>query len=324
MQVAPETGGRAGSVTATPVPGRVSDLGLCAKYGGPGEREPTPSTLSPSVHRATMTITFAIIRPPSPSFVDAIGQVEGAAPIDLMAALHQHKAYQKVLESLGCQVIRLPMDDRFPDACFVEDTAVIIGDAALVTVPGAESRRGEAAKIAWTLGNLADGALSLTQMELPATLDGGDVLRLGDTFYVGLSSRTNQAGLDVLTSIAVPRGYRVVPVTVPGGVLHLKSHATALDAETLLCAPGWLPEATGVRRVEVPAEELYAANALAIGKDVLVSANHPRTAELIAAAGFNPIAVINHEFAKAAGSLTCLSILVELPTPPGVPDDDGA
>lgn len=271
-----------------------------------------------------MPHTFAIIRPPSPSFVDALGQVDGAPSIDLMAALHQHKAYQKALESLGCQVIRLPMDDRFPDACFVEDTAVIIGDAALVTVPGAESRRGETAKIAWSLGNLADGALALTQMEHPATLDGGDVLRLGDTFYVGLSARTNQAGLDALTSIAVPRGFRVVPVPVPDGILHLKSHATALDAETLLCAPGWLTQATGVRRIEVPADELYAANALAIGKDVLVSAGHPRTADLIAAAGFNPILIASHEFGKAAGALTCLSILVDLPSAQGGPTDDGA
>lgn len=260
-----------------------------------------------------MPNAFALVRPPSRAYVEALGQHEGAAPIDLPLALAQHAAYTSALTALGCEPLVLPAEDALPDACFVEDTAVIVGDLALITRPGAPSRRPETSAVA---AALAAAGLELAHMEDPATLDGGDVLRLGDTFYVGLSRRTNAAGLAALEAVARPRGLSVVPVEVPGGVLHLKCHASPLGPETLLCAPGWLTGARGVRRLEVHPEEAYAANALAVGDAVLVAAGFPRTAALISDAGFSPVPIENSEFAKADGSLTCLSVIARSPRRP--------
>ncbi|HRE91834.1 MAG TPA: arginine deiminase family protein [Myxococcota bacterium] len=247
----------------------------------------------------------ALVRPPSLAFVDALGQVEGHAPIDLQLALRQHADYAEALGRVGCELVALPSDDDLPDACFVEDTAIVLGECALITRPGAPSRRPEVLAVA---AALASHGLTLTMMEAPATLDGGDVLVLGRTVWVGLSNRTNREGLEALGAFARGLGYDTRVANVPPGTLHLKCHASPLDPETLLCAPGLLTEAVA-RRVEVPAHEAYAANAIAIGRSVLCAAGFPGTHERLAAAGFEPVPLANSEFAKADGSLTCLSIL---------------
>lgn len=247
----------------------------------------------------------ALVRPPSPAFVAALGQVEGHAPIDLGLALRQHANYAEALARLGCELVRLASDDSLPDACFVEDTAIVLGECALITRPGAPSRRPEVGAVAATL---ASHGLTLSTMEAPATLDGGDVLVLGRTVWVGLSNRTSREGFEVLTAFARRLGYDTRLANVPPGTLHLKCHASPLDPETLLCAPGLLTEAHA-RRVEVPAHEAYAANAVAIGRSVLCAAGFPETHARLAAAGFEPVPLANSEFAKADGSLTCLSIL---------------
>lgn len=247
----------------------------------------------------------ALVRPPTPSFVEALGQVQGNAPIAWELAIAQHEAYARALTALGCDVTRLSPEPDLPDACFVEDTAIVLGDSALITWPGALSRRGEIGAVA---AALSDSGLALTHMEAPATLDGGDVLVLGRTVWVGRSARTNREGIETLAAFARRHGYDTREAEVPGGILHLKCHASPLDEETLLCAPGWLVGA-GARRIEVPAAEAYAANAVAIGRTVLCASGYPRTAELLAAAGFEPLPLDNSEFGKADGSLTCLSIL---------------
>lgn len=247
----------------------------------------------------------ALIRPPSPAFAEALGQVEGHAPIDLALALRQHADYATALVRLGCELVELVPDDTLPDACFVEDTAIVLGEHALVTRPGAPSRRPEVHAVA---ASLASFDLTLSTMEAPATLDGGDVLVLGKTVWVGLSNRTNREGFEALSVFARRLGYDTKIANVPPGTLHLKCHASPLDPETLLCVPGLLSEAHA-RRVEVPVHEAYAANAVAIGRSVLCASGFPGTHERLAAAGFDPVPLTNSEFAKADGSLTCLSIL---------------
>lgn len=247
----------------------------------------------------------ALVRPPSPAFAEALGQVEGHAPIDLALALRQHADYATALAHLGCELVALAPDDSLPDACFVEDTAIVLGEHALITRPGAPSRRPEVQAVATALQS---HGLVLTAMEAPATLDGGDVLVLGKTVWVGLSKRTNREGFEALAAFARRLGYDTKVANVPPGTLHLKCHASPLDPETLLCVPGLLNEARA-RRVEVPVHEAYAANAVAIGRSVLCAAGFPATHERLAAAGYAPVPLTNSEFAKADGSLTCLSAL---------------
>jgi dimethylargininase len=202
----------------------------------------------------------------------------------------------------------LPADERFPDGCFVEDTAVVVGDVALVTRPGAISRRGEVDAVAAALAP----HIALERMTAPATLDGGDCLRLGATIYVGRSARTDEAGVAALRAVAAGRGVEVVAVPLAAGVLHLKCVCARLDDDTVLLADDSLDPAIfgGARIVRVPAAETYAANALAVGGAVLISDGHPRTADAVTAAGFRVIPLPTSEVRKADGALTCLSILV--------------
>lgn len=257
---------------------------------------------------SAFTFTQALVRPPSPSLVDALGQVPGIT-IDHGLALRQHASYVEALRWLGLDVVSLAPLDAHPDACFVEDTAVVFGDSALSTRPGAASRRDEAHTVAAALGDLG---LSLTRMEAPATLDGGDVLRVGNTFFVGRSERTNQAGIEALLafSTSVDPMARVIPVDMPAGLLHLKCEVSALGDDAILVAEDLaLDLPRDIRRVNIPRAEAFAANAVANGARVLIAADHPRTAAALLAAGFSPRPLVTSEFKKAAGSLTCLSVL---------------
>lgn len=241
-----------------------------------------------------------------------IGQCEltfvGRAPIDLALAQAQHQAYCETLKTLGVEVITLSENAAFPDACFVEDTAIVAGPAALITSMGVASRRGETALIAQALGKY----LQLSQVALPATLEGGDVLRVGQTFFAGLSSRSNAAGIEALRAWAEPLGYRVVAVETAAS-LHLKSACTALDEETLLLNPDWLDTDVfqGYKLISVAPEEPAAANLLRIGPQLCVQKDFPRTAEKLQALGRELIWMDTSELAKAEGALTCLSILFE-------------
>jgi dimethylargininase len=172
-------------------------------------------------------------------------------PIDLARARAQHAAYADLLRELGYAVVELAADPAFPDCCFVEDVAVVLDELALLTRPGAESRRGEVAAVAEALARYRP----LATTEDPATLEGGDVLRVGRTLYVGRSARTNAAGIARLAAVAEPHGYRVVPVPV-SGCLHLKSAVTALDSGRLpahcRAHRGARLPAAAARRLRVP------------------------------------------------------------------------
>jgi dimethylargininase len=156
-------------------------------------------------------------------------------PIDVALAREQHAAYEACLASLGCEIRRIPADDRYPDAVFIEDTAIVLDELAVITRPGAESRRGELDAVAAVLGEYR----KVVRIEAPATIDGGDVLHLDDVLYVGRTLRTTDDGIAQLRELIAPYGYRVVGVEV-NGCLHLKSAVTRVGADAVLMNRRWV------------------------------------------------------------------------------------
>jgi len=232
------------------------------------------------------------------------------APIDLARAREQHRRYEAVLESLGCTLVRLPAEPELPDSVFVEDVAIVTDELAILTRPGAASRRPEVATVALALAPYRQ----LLAIEAPATLDGGDVLRVGRTVYVGQSRRTNADGLTQLRSILEPRGYRVVAVPVTG-CLHLKSAVTQVAQDTVLLHPGWVEPATFAahERIEIDPAEPHAANGLLARGTLVYPVAYPRTRERLEARGI-PIAEVDvSELAKAEGAVTCCSVVFQAP-----------
>jgi len=252
------------------------------------------------------TSGIALMRGVPPTLVRGERSFREREPIDLERAVAQHAAYASLLRSLGLEVIELPADPAFPDCCFVEDTAVVLDELALLTRPGALSRRGEVAAVEPSL--LRYRAIETTPP--PATLEGGDVMRVGRTLYVGHSARTNEAGIARLAAVAEPLGYRVVPVPVLG-CLHLKSAVTALDQERVLLNRAWLDTAPlrELELVDVAPEEPDAANVLRVAGLVIGHPGFPRTLERVAALGYAVRPLDVSEFLKAEAALTCKSLL---------------
>lgn len=248
----------------------------------------------------------AITRAVSP----ALGRCElthlERAPIDVGMARVQHAWYEAVLESLGCRLVRLPADPAQPDSVFVEDTAVVLDEVAVLTRPGAPSRRPETAAMAEAL----EPFRPLLRLDDPATLDGGDVLVLDRTLFVGLSSRTNAAAVDQLGQLLEPYGYavRAVPVS---GCLHLKSAVTWAGEDRLLANPSWVDPAEfgDWRVVEVDPEEPYAANVLVVDGRVVSPDSFPLTRRRLEAAGVKVHLVDVEELQKAEGAVTCCSLV---------------
>lgn len=257
-----------------------------------------------------MTIGTAWTRAVSPRLAECETTQAGTA--DVALAVAQHAAYERALAAAGFAVERLAPLDDFPDGVFVEDGAILLGAHAIVTRPGAASRAGETAS---TASGLA-GAFTVHRMAA-GRLDGGDVLRIGDTLHVGLSSRTDRAGVRALADLAAPLGYKVVPVRVAGG-LHLKSAATFAGpdgggAPVLVHNPDWVSAAhfTGVEPVAVAPGEAYGGNVVRVGATLLAAADSPRTAERLAARGFDVVSLDISEMRKADAALTCMSLIAE-------------
>lgn len=250
----------------------------------------------------------AITREVSPSIASCELTHVTRQPIDLEAARAQHDSYVDCLRQLGCHVVALPAEPDLPDAVFVEDTAVVLDEVAMLTRPGAASRRREVPSVAQALAPFRP----LVHITAPATLDGGDVMRLGRRIFVGLSGRTSREGLEQLASIATPLGYDVVAVAMEG-CLHLKSAVTAVAADTLLLNPVWVDRAAfaGLEIVEVDANEPYAANSLLVGGSVIHPSAFPRTREKLVARGLDVRDVDVSELAKAEGAVTCCSLVFD-------------
>jgi dimethylargininase len=226
--------------------------------------------------------------------------------IDLDLAWHQHTHYEACLERLGCEVIRLPEEPGLPDAVFVEDTAVVLDEIAVITRPGAASRRPEVESVAAALAPHR----KIRRIEAPGTVDGGDVLVVGRDVYVGRSSRTNDAGISQLRGLLGPIGYRVHAIEVTG-CLHLKSAVTVVAENTLLLNPNWVDARAFGRHeiLEIDPSEPHAANGLLIGETLVYPVTYSKTAARLASHGI-PIEPIDlSELAKAEGAVTCCSLV---------------
>ncbi|MGH7638563.1 MAG: dimethylarginine dimethylaminohydrolase family protein [Gemmatimonadaceae bacterium] len=229
------------------------------------------------------------------------------APIDVIRATRQHAAYEQALRSLWCDVRRLPELPEHPDSVFIEDTAVVLDECAIVTRPGAESRRGEVAGVEEALRPFR----RLYHIEAPGRLDGGDVLRVGRRLYVGISTRSNEDGARQLADAVASHGYTVKRVAVRE-CLHLKSAVSTLPDDALVLNPPCVdPESfDGARFLCVHPDESEAANVLMVGKTIVVPLGASRTRQMLEDAGYAVVEVDASELAKAEGGLTCCSLIV--------------
>jgi dimethylargininase len=254
----------------------------------------------------------ALVRDVSASLADCELTHLERAPIDVARARQEHRAYCDALRGLGVDVTMLPPLPELPDAVFVEDTVVALPELAVMARSGAASRRGEVASVAEVL----EGSRRVVALEAPAELDGGDVLRVGETLFVGDSSRTNAAGREQLARLVEAVGYRVVAVPIHG-CLHLKSAACRIGERTLLVQPAWVdPAGFGdLATVEIDPSEPFAANAVWVpaqgGLAVLHAEEHGRTRSRMEQRGVRVVPVPAGELAKAEGGVTCCSILLD-------------
>lgn len=249
---------------------------------------------------------IAITRKVSP----AIGECElthlERQTIDLETAEFQHTQYELALQSLGVRIISLPAEPDLPDSVFVEDTALVLNELAILTRPGAKSRQPEIKSISRVLESYRD----LKTIEAPGCLDGGDILVTGKRIYVGISSRSNINAIKQLHTYLKPFNYQVTGIKVTG-CLHLKSAVTQVAENSLLINPAWIEksEFIGHEIIEIHPSEIYGANAVLVGETLLYQPSFPETGRRLEAAGFKLKLVDASELGKAEGALTCCSLI---------------
>ena len=250
---------------------------------------------------------IAITREVSPRITECELTHLTRKPIDLKRAQRQHRQYEALLEELGCKLIRLPAESALPDSVFVEDTAVVLDELAVITRPGAESRRAETASVA----NVLKQYRKLFYIDPPGTLDGGDVLRVGKKLYVGLSKRSNREGIEQLQRILSPLGYVVNAVKLHD-CLHLKSAVTQVAVNTLLINRSWTdaPIFNDYQLIDVASSEPFAANALLVGDTLIYSEAFSETRKRLQEKGIKIRTVNASELAKAEGGVTCCSLII--------------
>ncbi len=256
----------------------------------------------------SMNFTHALLRLPGENFARGLSQAGTGAP-DPELALEQHQRYCEALAACGLSLTVLPADPNHADGCFVEDTAVVTERGAIVTRPGAPSRRGEVDVVEAALCGLFG---TIPRIEAPGTLDAGDVCEAGGHFLIGLSARTNRDGADSLAGFLAGLGYRadIVDIRPVPELLHLKTGIAWLGDGRLLASADFprVPALTAYEIIEVPVEERYAANALRVNDSVLVASGYPRTRAAIEALGFPVVPLEMSEFRKLDGGLSCLSL----------------
>ncbi len=251
-----------------------------------------------------MATRKALVRAPGPRLAEGLVTHVERVPVDVERAVRQWEEYVAALRDHGWHTLQVPSRDDCPDSVFVEDAVVVLRDVALLCRSGAPERRAEAEAVEEAVR--AQG-YTVRRMHAPATLDGGDVLKTGGTVYVGTGGRTNEEGVRQLRAAFEPLGARVVPVPLTE-VLHLKSAVTALPDGTVVGHPAL----TGLREVfprfEAVPEET-GAHVVLLGEDrLLMAASAPRTTELFAERGYEPVVVDIGEFEKLEGCVTCLSV----------------
>ncbi len=252
-----------------------------------------------------MKFTKAIVRTPCKSFINGL-TTAGLGKPDYGLALKQHKRYIETLEMCGLEVTIIEPDENFPDSVFVEDTAILIPECAIITNPGAESRKAETIRIKTVLKGFYS---NIEQISSPGTLDGGDVMMAGAHFFIGISERTNIEGADQLIKILKNYGYSGSTVSL-NDVLHLKSGVAYLENNYLVATDEFAgkEEFKKYNILKVKDEESYAANCVWINDFVLVAKGFPTTKELIEYAGYKTLELDVSEFRKLDGGLSCLSL----------------
>jgi dimethylargininase len=233
-------------------------------------------------------------------------------PIDYQRACAQHKQYQDALRSLGMKVITLDTEADLPDSVFVEDVALVLDECAVMLNPGASSRRPEVASVERALAPYRE----IFRIQPPGTVDGGDILRIGKTIYIGLSSRSTEDAIEQMKAILESRNlkvtdkYQVQAVNVMG-CLHLKSAVTQVSEDTLLINPEWVSKQAfpNMHFIEVDPSEPYAANAVLVDDTIIYPSSFPKTRAKLEQAGINLLIVDADELAKAEGAVTCCSLI---------------
>jgi len=250
----------------------------------------------------------AITRQVSPSLARCELTFHNREPIDIPLAMAQHREYERCLEELGARIISLPAEPDLPDAVFVEDPAIVLDEIAVITTMECESRRGERESLALAILPFRP----LFWMRLPATLEGGDVMRIGRQLFVGLSARTNATGIAQLADDLKPHGYRVVPIELRN-CLHLKSACCYIGDNAILINPAWvnMEPLNGFRFIEVAPDEPAGANALRIAGTVVLPSTYPGTAEALRRCGFTVRPLDISELLKAESGVTCSSLLFD-------------
>ena len=231
-------------------------------------------------------------------------------PIDPAVAARQHQRYEEALARLGCRVEHVAAAPTLPDSVFIEDTAVVVDELAVMARPGAASRQAEVDGVADALRRYRP----LAAITAPGTLDGGDVLRVGRTVYVGQSGRTNDDGIAQLRAHLAPYGYEVRAVR-PTGCLHLKTAVTAVSDAAVLLNPEWISPSLfdGFEVIAVDRSEPFAANVVRVGSAILTASAFPGTRQVLEQHGVEVHVVDVSELAKAEGAVTCCSILLRVP-----------
>ena len=252
-----------------------------------------------------MNFSHAILRKPCKKISEGISSANLGKP-NYKRAVSQHENYAEVLRKCGLKLTILPANESYPDSTFVEDTAILTEKCAIITRPGAESRRGEIDSIEKVLPVFFD---TIEYITASGTLDGGDVLRVEDHFYIGLSKRTNQDGADQLINILNKFGYSGCKIeNIPS--LHLKSSIAYLHNNILLLSEDLKnhKEFQDFEQIIVPRDENYAANSIWVNNKIVIPEGYRSTRKQIEARGYETIPVDTSEFKKIDGGLSCLSL----------------
>ena len=249
-----------------------------------------------------------IVKTPCAAMVNGITDHPELGVPDYEKALQQHKAYIEALKQCGVDVTLLPPDKAYPDSCFVEDAAVLTKHCAIITNPGAPTRKGEVAAVEEAVAKFYP-ADKIFHIKAPGTIEGGDVMMCGDTFFVGLSARTNEEGVRQFAEILEAFGCHVVGVPLTE-VLHLKTGVVYLENGVLLAAGEFLtkPAFEGYTKIEVPADEPYAANCIWVNGTVIVPKGYPKVLAAVQGAGYPTRVCDTSECKKIDGGLSCLSL----------------
>jgi len=250
--------------------------------------------------------TKAIVRTPGKSLVNGLSDSKHLGTPDYSKAIIQHQQYIEALKSCGLKITVLDPCEEYPDSTFVEDVALITPKCTIMTRPGADSRRGEVTKMTKTLESQFN---NLEYIESPGTIEAGDIMMVGDHYYVGLSERTNLQGAEQLIAILVRYGLKGSTVRLTE-VLHLKTGLSYLENNRLVVCGEFKndPVFSGFDQIEIPESESYAANCIWVNDNVIIPSGYPITKQKVSATGYNVLEVDVSEFKKLDGGLSCLSL----------------